>query len=67
MTSPHSPYPQYFLSGFRRFTKTTFVRSGGDCSPPVPLVAPPLVLLAVKMVADVTETRNVIPSLEFKV
>jgi len=25
-----------------------------------------MVLLAVKMVADVTETRNVIPSLEFK-
>jgi len=25
-----------------------------------------MVLLAVRMVADVTETRNVIPSLEFK-
>jgi len=25
-----------------------------------------IVLLAVRMVADVTETRNVIPSLEFK-
>jgi len=25
-----------------------------------------MVLLAVKMVADVTETRNVIPNLEFK-
>jgi len=26
-----------------------------------------MVLLAVRMVADVTETRNVIPSLEFKI
>jgi len=25
-----------------------------------------MVLLAVRMVADVTETRNIIPSLEFK-
>jgi len=26
-----------------------------------------IVLLAVRMVADVTETRNIIPSLEFKI
>jgi len=37
------PYPQYFLIGFRRFTKMTYVRSEGDCSlPSVPPVAPPL-------------------------
>jgi len=30
-------YPQFFLIGFRRFTKMAFVRSGeGGCSPSVP-------------------------------
>jgi len=37
------PYPQYFLIGFRRFTKMTFVRSGGTVppSPPPPRGAAP--------------------------
>jgi len=30
-----SPYLQYFLIGFRQFTKMTFVRSG-ELSPPSP-------------------------------
>jgi len=36
---PLLPYPQYFLSGFRRFTKMTFVKKGGLFSP-VPSVVP---------------------------
>jgi len=31
------PYPQYFLSGFRRFTKMIFVRSGGTVTPTLTL------------------------------
>jgi len=38
----HPPYPQYFFSGFRRFTKMIFVRSGRTVPPLVSPVAPPL-------------------------
>jgi len=34
--NPPLPYSQYFLIGFRRFTKITFVDSGGECSPEWP-------------------------------
>jgi len=37
-------YSQYFLIGFRRFTKITYVRSG-ELFPPSPPGAPPLVSL----------------------
>jgi len=33
---PLPPYPQYFLIGFRRFIKMTFVRSGGTVPPSPP-------------------------------
>jgi len=35
---PHTP--QYFLSGFRRFTKMTFVRSRRGLFPQSPVAAP---------------------------
>jgi len=38
----HPPIPPIFSHRFKRFTKLTFVRSGGDCFPQSPM-APPLV------------------------
>jgi len=36
---PPPPYPQYFLNGFRRFTKWAFVKSGGTVPSMVPAPA----------------------------
>jgi len=37
----YPPYPLYFFIGFRRFTKMTFVRSGGNVPPKSPRGATP--------------------------
>jgi len=50
------PYPQYFPFGFRRFSKLTFVRSGGT----VPPVASPLAFFYQRLIKIIAHHQHAI-------